>query len=270
MPGVPEVVRPQPRDRGGRQDREDHVSSATSRSRLPRETRHATRGRYPPGRPSARLRSPPVACHRPVHDHPLRHLAVRPRTQPVLPRMVTGRATRRIPRIASSAGSTRRPARRFPRSSTAPPTGSTSRLSQPRSRSMRSRRTTPPRLHPSAYPATDVLVIEPNSPLSRDRSARHAIAYAIDRDRLHNVLNSGSSSVPAPSTCQLVPPNFPGYRPYCPYKLDRARAQKLVHRSPSYGKPVSVFSYVRGTNTGRLLRRTSEQPWVPCAPHAGG
>ena len=39
--------------------------------------------------------------------------------------------------------------------------------------------------HPSAYPATDVLVIEPNSPLSRDRSARQAIAYAIDRDRLH-------------------------------------------------------------------------------------
>jgi peptide/nickel transport system substrate-binding protein len=107
--------------------------------------------------------------------------------------------------------------------------------------------------HPSVYPATDVVVIEPTSPLNRDRTARHAIAYAIDRDRLHNVLNSGSSSVPAPSTCQLVAPNSPGYRPYCPYKLDRARAQKLVHRSPSYGKPVSVLPYVRGTNTGRYF-----------------
>ena len=40
----------------------------------------------------------PLPATGPVHDHPLRHLAVRPRTQPVLPRMVTGRATRRIPR----------------------------------------------------------------------------------------------------------------------------------------------------------------------------
>ena len=246
MPGVPEVVRPQPRDRGGRQDREDHVSSATSRSRLPRETRHATRGRYAPGGPSARLRSPPVACHRPVHDHPLRHLAVRPRTQPVLPRMVTGRATRRIPR-----------SHRLPGLQEDQPGGFRGRArrrrlallhdsSQQRSRPTRSKPNYAAQTHPSAYPATDVLVIEPNSPLNRDRSARHAIAYAIDRDRLHSILNSGSSSVPAPSTCQLVPPNSPGYRPYCPYKLDPARAQKLVHRSPSYGKPVSVLSYVRG------------------------
>ena len=107
--------------------------------------------------------------------------------------------------------------------------------------------------HPSAYPATDVLVIEPNSRLNRDRTARHAIAYAIDRDRLHSILNNGSSSVPAPPTCQLIPLNFPGHRPYCPYKLDPAHAQKLVHRSPSYGKPVSVLSYVRGTNTARYV-----------------
>ena len=107
--------------------------------------------------------------------------------------------------------------------------------------------------HPSAYPATDFLVIQTNSPLSRDRTARRAIAYAIDRDRLHSILNSGSSSLPTPSTCQLLPPNFPGYRPYCPYKLDPARAQKLAHRSPSYGKPVSVLSYVEGTNSGRYF-----------------
>ena len=107
--------------------------------------------------------------------------------------------------------------------------------------------------HPSAYPATDLLVIQTNSPLNRDRTARQAIAYAIDRDRLHTILTSGSSSLPAPSTCQLLPPNSPGYRPYCPYKFDPAHARKLVHRSPSYGKPVSVLSYVEGTNSGRYL-----------------
>jgi peptide/nickel transport system substrate-binding protein len=107
--------------------------------------------------------------------------------------------------------------------------------------------------HPSAYPATDFLVIDPNSPLSRDRRARRAIAYAIDRDRLHSILKSGSSSLPTPSTCQLLPTNFPGYRPYCPYTADPARAQKLVHGSQSYGKPVSVVSYVEGTGAGRYF-----------------
>ncbi|HEY7042038.1 MAG TPA: ABC transporter substrate-binding protein [Nocardioidaceae bacterium] len=108
-------------------------------------------------------------------------------------------------------------------------------------------------IHPSAYPSTDFLLFEPNSPLSRDRAARHAIAYAIDRDRLRTILKSGSSSLPAPPTCQLVPINFLGYRPYCPYKLDPARAQKLVHRSPNYGKPVSVVSYVGGTGADRYV-----------------
>jgi peptide/nickel transport system substrate-binding protein len=108
-------------------------------------------------------------------------------------------------------------------------------------------------IHPSAYPATDMLVIAANSPLNRDRTARRAIAYAIDRDRLHSILKNGSSSLPTPSTCQLVPPNFPGYRPYCPYSFDPAHAQKLVHRSPSYGKPVSVLSFVEGTTTDRYF-----------------
>jgi peptide/nickel transport system substrate-binding protein len=97
--------------------------------------------------------------------------------------------------------------------------------------------------HPSAYPSTDFLVIATNSPLARDRKARRAIAYAIDRVRLHGILNSGSSSLPARSTCQLLPPNFPGYRPYCPYKHEPALAQKLVRGSQSHGKPVSVTSF---------------------------
>ena len=104
MLGVPEVVPPEPRNRGGRQDRDDHVSSATPRSRLPRETRFAICGRGARRSPAPRLRSSPGACHRPVHDHPLRHQARRPRTQPVLPRVVAGRATRRISRPHRLAG----------------------------------------------------------------------------------------------------------------------------------------------------------------------
>jgi ABC-type transport system substrate-binding protein/class 3 adenylate cyclase len=105
-------------------------------------------------------------------------------------------------------------------------------------------------IHPSTYPATDLLVIQSTSPLNRDRTARSAIAWAIDRERLRSILNSGSSSLPTPATCQLVPPSSPGYRPYCPYHLDPARAQKLARRSRSYGKPVSVVDY---TGAGRYF-----------------
>jgi peptide/nickel transport system substrate-binding protein len=107
-------------------------------------------------------------------------------------------------------------------------------------------------IHPSAYPNNDMLLIAPNSPLARDHTARRAIAYAIDRVRVHSLVTSGSSSLPTPSTCQLLPPSVPGYRPYCPYTHDPARAQKLVHRSPSYGRRVSVISYL-GSSTGRYF-----------------
>jgi len=106
-------------------------------------------------------------------------------------------------------------------------------------------------IHPSAYPATDMLVIAPNSPLGRDRRARRAIAYAIDRHRLASMLGVGISR-PARSTCQVIPRSFPGFRPYCPYKVDPAHAQQLAHSSPSFGKPVSVVSYV-GSNAGRYM-----------------
>ena len=62
----------------------------------------------------------------------------------------------------------------------------------------------------------------------------------------------GPGNLSGRSTCQRIPPNFPGYRPYCPYRLDPALAQKLVRRSPSYGKPVAVFSWF-GPTSGRYV-----------------
>ena len=97
--------------------------------------------------------------------------------------------------------------------------------------------------HPFAYQSTDYLDIAPTSPLARDRLARQAIAYAIDRDRLGTLVSGGSSLFPERSTCRLIPPNFPGYRRDCSYRFEPSLAQQLAQRSPSYGKPVSVFSY---------------------------
>jgi class 3 adenylate cyclase/ABC-type transport system substrate-binding protein len=112
--------------------------------------------------------------------------------------------------------------------------------------------------HPSPYPGIDALWIASNSPLGRDHDARRAIAYAIDRARL---ISTAGGSVHELPTCQILPPNFPGYRPYCRYTTqpgrtwtapNRTLAQELARRSPSYGKPVSVFSWY-GPSSGRYV-----------------
>jgi YVTN family beta-propeller protein len=44
------------------------------------------------------------------------------------------------------------------------------------------------------------------------RRARQALAYAIDRQAV-----ADDWFAPATLTCQFLPPDYPGYRPYCPY-----------------------------------------------------
>ncbi len=77
---------------------------------------------------------------------------------------------------------------------------------------------------------------------------RKAVNFAIDRDHLAD-LNGGRTDTRV--TCQLLPPGFPGYVPYCPYTLepddagrwkfpDMAEAQRLVESSGTRGAHVVV------------------------------
>jgi peptide/nickel transport system substrate-binding protein len=65
-------------------------------------------------------------------------------------------------------------------------------------------------------------------------------------------------------TCQILPPSFPGYRPYCPYTRnanpagtwtapDLARARALVEASGTAGTRIEVAG-VEGPVTGRIAR----------------
>ena len=85
-------------------------------------------------------------------------------------------------------------------------------------------------------------------------SARLAVNFAIDRGHMAEMV--GDDAV----TCQLLPPGFPGYRPYCPYTVrpdpggqwtapDMQRAQELVNESGTRGALVTVGA------TGRDLQR---------------
>jgi peptide/nickel transport system substrate-binding protein len=108
----------------------------------------------------------------------------------------------------------------------------------------------PAQVHTSSEALTQFAVLDTRVPPFDDPDVRRAINFAIDRDRLVEIM--GGEPV-ARATCQQLPPNFPGYEPYCPYTLDpgpagegswagpdMGEAQRLVRRSGTAGSPIAV------------------------------
>jgi len=77
--------------------------------------------------------------------------------------------------------------------------------------------------------------------------ARQAVNFATDRNALVKIYGGPKLGQP---TCQILPPNFPGYKPYCPYTKnpgsgkwtapDLAKARQLVAQSGTKGAAVKV------------------------------
>jgi YVTN family beta-propeller protein len=84
----------------------------------------------------------------------------------------------------------------------------------------------------------------------KNRDARRALSYAVDRAKMASLLVIPGEGRGGPVTCQALPPNIPGYAPYCPYTQDRSadgapdmlKAQSLVDRSGTAGTHVTVLS----------------------------
>jgi peptide/nickel transport system substrate-binding protein len=80
-----------------------------------------------------------------------------------------------------------------------------------------------------------------------DERVRQALNFAIDRDHVVDLL--GGSTIQRP-TCQLLPPNFQGYQPFCPYTIepdsgvwsapDPDRAEALIDDAGAAGEQVTV------------------------------
>lgn len=81
--------------------------------------------------------------------------------------------------------------------------------------------------------------------------ARRAVASALDRGSMAEPFPSTGVVQEAPVTCQMIPPNIPGYAPYCPFGRpgdlegswagpDITRAQELVRRSGTAGDELVV------------------------------
>lgn len=122
-----------------------------------------------------------------------------------------------------------------------------------------------PRIHQHPLAGMPYLVLDPNRPPFDDPRARRALNYALDRKK---ILQLGPEEGLGRPTCQVLPPNFPGYRRYCPYTLDPsaggawtapdpAKAARLVAASGTAGASVTLWvdRDFAGDRVGRYLKR---------------
>jgi len=105
-------------------------------------------------------------------------------------------------------------------------------------------------VHQHTGPETDYLSLNTRLPPFDDPRVRRALNLAVDREKVATALRGPQG---ATITCQVLPPNFPGYRPYCPFTRDPSAsgrwtgpdveaARKLVEASGTAGTPVTLFT----------------------------
>jgi YVTN family beta-propeller protein len=104
-------------------------------------------------------------------------------------------------------------------------------------------------VHITPQAATFFVQLNTTRPPFDNALARRAVNYAVDRGRIVEL--AGGTDWAAP-TCQVLPPNFPGYRPFCAYTAnprrggawsapDLASARELVRRSGTRGMRVDMI-----------------------------
>jgi peptide/nickel transport system substrate-binding protein len=98
-------------------------------------------------------------------------------------------------------------------------------------------------------PGTTFISLNTRVPPFNDVRVRQALSYAIDRGAIARVLGGPDRAQP---TCQILPPDFPAYRPYCPFTLRRSaagswgapnltKARQLITASGTRGAKVTVW-----------------------------
>lgn len=102
-------------------------------------------------------------------------------------------------------------------------------------------------VHVNALTADWYFAFNTQQPPFNNLKARQAVNFAADRNAYVKIGGGPSLAVP---TCQILPPNFPGYKPYCPYTAgggtskwigpDLVKAKALVKASGTAGAKVVV------------------------------
>jgi peptide/nickel transport system substrate-binding protein len=105
----------------------------------------------------------------------------------------------------------------------------------------------PEQIHVNGVPQAYHMVLNTLVPPFDNPKVRQALNFAADRNALVKIF--GGPAVARP-TCQILPPGFPGYQPYCPYTKspgakwtapDLAKAKQLVEESGTKGQKVTII-----------------------------
>ncbi len=134
-------------------------------------------------------------------------------------------------------------------------------------------------LHSNPRPNVQALFLNTRVPPFDRLDARKAVNFAVDRAAATNAWGGPNT---AQRTCQILPPNFPGYRPYCPYTAgsttsgkwtapDLTKAKALVARSGTRGMKVTLWAWsqAKGFNAVALRVLTSLGYRVTVKPVGG-
>lgn len=98
----------------------------------------------------------------------------------------------------------------------------------------------PARLHSNTARFTSYFFLDTRAPPFDDLRVRRALNDAFDRQTFSRLLGRGYAP-----TCQIFPPNFPGYKRTCPYLAGGARglevARRAIRSSGTAGSRVTVW-----------------------------
>lgn len=95
------------------------------------------------------------------------------------------------------------------------------------------------RLHSIPGPYVGYVFLNTHLAPFDDVRVRRALNYAVDRQAVVQAFGGPSRASPS---CQVLPSNYPGYRRYCPYLRNLAKARRLVAASGTGGTPVVVWA----------------------------
>jgi peptide/nickel transport system substrate-binding protein len=125
----------------------------------------------------------------------------------------------------------------------------------------------PAQVHAGLKTATTYLFLNTRQPPFTSLKARQAVNYAIDRGRILQLLHRAPGQ--AAVTCQLLPADFPGHQPYCPYTTgtedgswhgpDMAKARQLAQESSTTNVPVTVWTF---GDFGRMFANTAVNSYL--------
>ncbi len=104
----------------------------------------------------------------------------------------------------------------------------------------------PGQIHISSLPIVYYMALDTLIPPFNNLDARQALNFATNRKAIVQLVGGPRLATP---TCQILPPNFPGYEPNCPYTKDpgttwtgpdMARAEQLMAASGTKGEKVTI------------------------------